>query len=50
MNGFLKVAGITMRRDKDSSRPRINKPGSQLDSEQKAAGEYFYYDRGSDEK
>jgi ATP-binding cassette, sub-family E, member 1 len=45
MNGFLKVAGITMRRDKDSSRPRINKPGSQLDTEQKAAGEYFYYER-----
>ncbi|HSB46444.1 MAG TPA: ribosome biogenesis/translation initiation ATPase RLI [Candidatus Bilamarchaeum sp.] len=45
MNGFLKVAGITMRRDKDSSRPRINKPGSQLDSEQRAAGEYFYYER-----
>lgn len=45
MNSFLKVAGITMRRDKDSARPRINKPGSQLDSEQKAAGEYFYYGR-----
>jgi ATP-binding cassette subfamily E protein 1 len=45
MNGFLKVAGITMRRDKDSGRPRINKPGSQLDSEQVAAGEYFYYER-----
>ena len=45
MNGFLKVAGITMRRDKDSGRPRINKPGSQLDSEQRAAGEYFYYER-----
>lgn len=45
MNGFLKVAGITMRRDKDSARPRINKPGSQLDTEQRDAGEYFYYDR-----
>ena len=45
MNGFLKVAGITMRRDKDSGRPRINKPGSQLDNEQRAAGEYFYYER-----
>ncbi|MFN7990687.1 MAG: ribosome biogenesis/translation initiation ATPase RLI [Candidatus Micrarchaeia archaeon] len=44
MNGFLKVAGITMRRDKDSGRPRINKPGSQLDTEQRAAGEYFYYE------
>ncbi|MEW6748364.1 MAG: ribosome biogenesis/translation initiation ATPase RLI [Candidatus Micrarchaeota archaeon] len=45
MNGFLKVANITMRRDKDSSRPRINKPGSQLDTEQRGAGEYFYYER-----
>lgn len=45
MNGFLKLAGITMRRDKDTNRPRINKPGSALDSEQKANGEYFYYER-----
>ncbi len=45
MNGFLKVAGVTMRRDKDTNRPRINKPGSQLDAEQKAAGEYFYFER-----
>ncbi len=44
MNSFLKVTGITMRRDKDSNRPRINKPDSQLDSEQRATGEYFYYD------
>jgi len=43
MNSFLKVANITMRRDKDSGRPRINKPGSQLDTEQRDAGEYFYY-------
>jgi ATP-binding cassette subfamily E protein 1 len=45
MNSFLKVAGVTMRRDKDTNRPRINKPGSQLDSEQKASGEYFYHDK-----
>lgn len=45
MNSFLKVAGITMRRDKDSGRPRINKPDSQLDREQREAGEYFYYGR-----
>jgi len=43
MNSFLEVAGITMRRDKDSGRPRINKPDSQLDREQREAGEYFYY-------
>ncbi len=45
MNGFLKMAGITMRRDKDTFRPRINKPGSALDSEQRASGDYFYYER-----
>ena len=41
MNNFLKVANITMRRDKDSARPRINKPGSQLDSQQRASGQYY---------
>jgi ATP-binding cassette subfamily E protein 1 len=46
MNSFLEVAGITMRRDKDSARPRINKPDSRLDREQREAGEYFYYDKG----
>lgn len=45
MNSFLRVADITMRRDRDSNRPRINKPGSQLDNEQKTAGEYFYYEK-----
>jgi len=45
MNGFLKVAGVTMRRDKDTNRPRINKPESQLDREQKESGEYFYFER-----
>ncbi|MCX6769665.1 MAG: ribosome biogenesis/translation initiation ATPase RLI [Candidatus Micrarchaeota archaeon] len=44
MNAFLKTAGITLRRDKDSMRPRINKPGSALDREQKAAGEHYYYE------
>ncbi len=45
MNGFLEVAGITMRRDKDTGRPRINKPGSKLDTEQRDAGEYFYHEK-----
>ncbi|MBD3210128.1 ribosome biogenesis/translation initiation ATPase RLI [Candidatus Micrarchaeota archaeon] len=45
MNSFLEVAGITMRRDRDSGRPRINKPDSQLDREQREAGEYFYYEK-----
>jgi len=43
MNSFLQSVGITLRRDKDSKRPRINKPGSALDREQKAAGEFYYY-------
>ncbi|MCP4648112.1 MAG: ribosome biogenesis/translation initiation ATPase RLI [bacterium] len=42
MNSFLKMAGITMRRDKDSKRPRINKPHSVLDREQKEKNEYYY--------
>jgi len=41
MNHFLKELGVTFRRDK-SGRPRINKPGSYLDREQKSAGEYYY--------
>ncbi|WP_292491396.1 ribosome biogenesis/translation initiation ATPase RLI [Methanoculleus sp. 10] len=41
MNRFLQALGITFRRDK-SGRPRINKPGSFLDREQVAAGEYYY--------
>ncbi len=44
MNAFLHMAGITMRRDKDSKRPRINKPGSALDREQKEKNEYYYTD------
>ncbi|MBE6506542.1 MAG: ribosome biogenesis/translation initiation ATPase RLI [Methanocorpusculum parvum] len=42
MNLFLSNLGITFRRDK-TGRPRINKPGSYLDREQKSAGEYYYY-------
>ena len=42
MNKFLGLLGVTFRRDK-TGRPRINKPGSYLDREQKAAGEYYYY-------
>jgi ATP-binding cassette subfamily E protein 1 len=43
MNMFLKDVEITFRRDPDSHRPRINKPDSRLDREQKSSGEYFYY-------
>ncbi len=43
MNLFLANLGITFRRDEETKRPRVNKPGSRLDREQKAAGEYYYY-------
>jgi len=42
MNRFLKNLDITFRRDNETRRPRINKPGSRLDREQKASGEYYY--------
>jgi ATP-binding cassette subfamily E protein 1 len=42
MNLFLEDLNITMRRDKESSRPRINKPESVLDREQKSAGNLYY--------
>jgi ATP-binding cassette subfamily E protein 1 len=42
LNSFLKSMNITMRRDPDSGRPRINKPDSYLDRQQKALGQYFY--------
>ena len=41
INNFLKEVDITIRRDKDSGRPRINQRGSRLDVEQKASGIYF---------
>ncbi|MDW5562774.1 MAG: ribosome biogenesis/translation initiation ATPase RLI [Methanomassiliicoccus sp.] len=42
MNMFLKGVDVTFRRDNDTNRPRINKPGSRLDREQKERGEYYY--------
>jgi len=44
MNQFLKMLDITFRRDPTNFRPRINKFHSVKDKEQKAAGQYFYYD------
>jgi ATP-binding cassette subfamily E protein 1 len=41
MNTFLKEVGLTFRRDADSGRPRVNKPGSYLDRLQKDRGEYY---------
>jgi ATP-binding cassette subfamily E protein 1 len=42
MNMFLKHVGVTFRRDTKTGRPRANKPGSALDREQRARGEFFY--------
>ena len=42
MNRFLSGVEVTFRRDHESKRPRINKPGSVKDRDQKSAGEYFY--------
>ncbi len=42
MNMFLKELGITFRRDPSTGRPRVNKPGSQKDVEQKKKGQYYY--------
>ncbi len=45
MNTFLKQMGVTFRRDPQTGRPRVNKEGSQLDSQQKASGEYYYIEK-----
>ncbi|MEM2974681.1 MAG: ribosome biogenesis/translation initiation ATPase RLI [Candidatus Micrarchaeia archaeon] len=42
MNAFLSQMGITMRRDQQTKRPRINKLNSVLDREQKEKGEFYY--------
>ena len=42
MNAFLSNLDVTFRRDERTGRPRINKPGSQKDREQKREGEYYY--------
>lgn len=42
MNIFLKEVGITMRRDGQTKRPRINKKDSVKDREQKEKNEYYY--------
>lgn len=42
MNRFLRMVGVTFRRDADTNRPRINKFDSRLDREQKSSGEYYY--------
>lgn len=42
MNDFLRALNITFRRDLETKRPRVNKPGSRLDSEQRATGRFYY--------
>ncbi len=42
MNKFLSGVDVTFRRDNETHRPRINKPGSRLDRTQREAGEYYY--------
>ena len=42
MNKFLKELGITVRRDPETNRPRVNKLDSRLDREQKEKGKYYY--------
>jgi len=48
MNQFLRSLEVTFRRDPTNFRPRINKKGSQKDMEQKASGNYFFYDKEED--
>ena len=43
MNVLLKDLDITYRKDAQTGRPRINKPGSQLDKEQRSKGAYYYH-------
>jgi ATP-binding cassette subfamily E protein 1 len=42
MNRFLKEVDITFRRDEETKRPRVNKPGSYMDRTQRQNGEYYY--------
>ncbi|MBU0628809.1 MAG: ribosome biogenesis/translation initiation ATPase RLI [Nanoarchaeota archaeon] len=42
MNSLLTDVAITLRRDEESGRPRINKPSSIKDREQKEKNKYYY--------
>ena len=42
MNTFLKELDITFRRDPETHRPRANKPGSQMDRQQKSENKLYY--------
>ncbi|GAB6148763.1 ribosome biogenesis/translation initiation ATPase RLI [Stetteria hydrogenophila] len=41
MNAFLEYLGVTVRRDPQTGRPRVNKEGSYLDRLQRARREYY---------
>ncbi|MCS7102645.1 MAG: ATP-binding cassette domain-containing protein, partial [Candidatus Korarchaeum sp.] len=41
LNEFLMEVDITFRRDPDTGRPRVNKPGSKLDQIARASGRYY---------
>ncbi|MFX0044133.1 MAG: ribosome biogenesis/translation initiation ATPase RLI [Candidatus Hodarchaeota archaeon] len=45
-NLFLKMMGITFRRDSVTKRPRVNKTGSKKDVYQKKINEYYYIPKG----
>lgn len=42
MNRFLKDVDVTFRRDEETHRPRVNKPGSYMERTQKQNGEFYY--------
>ncbi len=41
LNEFLKDVDVTFRRDPDTGRPRVNKPGSKMDQMARARGRYY---------
>ncbi len=50
MNLFLKELGITIRKDPETGRPRINKEGSFLDRLQKRLGKHYYIPKPGEEE
>ncbi len=41
LNEFLRDVDVTFRRDPDTGRPRVNKPGSKMDQLARATGRYY---------
>ncbi|HIQ10567.1 MAG TPA: ribosome biogenesis/translation initiation ATPase RLI [Pyrodictium sp.] len=50
MNSFLKELGITIRKDPETGRPRINKEDSYLDRFQKRIDQYYYIPKPSEKE